>query len=576
METTSNRQYGHWKHRCMDTRVPEALVEAKKLESVLFLLRLLYGLNRGAAEIMHADNHERLIQELAAGNHIVPLDDFLNPKVASKVIRQLQDPITICGGSLPAWCSQVSMYASFLLPFETRRHFVYCTAFGVPRSLMRLQQYQSANSGAGGDADPRDARVGRIQRQKVRVQRSRILESALKVMDLYSSSRAILEVEYFNEVGSGLGPTLEFYTLLSHELQRRSLELWRDFEIAPQGGPAGAGAGLKGLRTSKTLLFPKPLSPDHPKRAKILQYFKMMGAAAGKAILDSRLMDLPLSAAFLRLVRGNTLRDVDLIEVDPQLARTLHKFGAVARRHAELVAKGRRGESASVLVDGAEVEALGLDFTYPGVPDYKLKPLGDSVDVTLSTLGEYVEAVKDATLRSGVQAQAQAFCEGFNNVIPIDVLAPFSDHEIDLLLCGTHESWTVEMLADSIKFDHGYTSASPPIRQFLSILSSLDFEQQRAFLRFVTGCPRLPPGGLAGLSPRLTVVRKQPSGVQTGSPGKPANPATNPGTTAADADLPSVMTCANYLKLPPYSSEEIMKARILFAIKEGQCSFDLS
>ena len=92
----------------------------------------------------------------------------------------------------------------------------------------------------------------------------------------------------------------------------------------------------------------------------------------------------------------------------------------------------------------------------------------------------------------------------------------------------------------------------------------------------MTGCPRLPPGGLGGLSPRLTVVRKQPSGVQTSSPGKPTNPATNPGTTAADADLPSVMTCANYLKLPPYSSEDIMRARILFAIKEGQCSFDLS
>lgn len=25
------------------------------------------------------------------------------------------------------------------------------------------------------------------------------------------------------------------------------------------------------------------------------------------------------------------------------------------------------------------------------------------------------------------------------------------------------------------------------------------------------------------------------------------------GTTLADRDLPSVMTCANYLKLPPYS-----------------------
>jgi E3 ubiquitin-protein ligase TRIP12 len=33
-------------------------------------------------------------------------------------------------------------------------------------------------------------------------------------------------------------------------------------------------------------------------------------------------------------------------------------------------------------------------------------------------------------------------------------------------------------------------------------------EEQRSFLQFVTGAPRLPPGGLAALSPKLTIVRK--------------------------------------------------------------------
>jgi E3 ubiquitin-protein ligase TRIP12 len=46
--------------------------------------------------------------------------------------------------------------------------------------------------------------------------------------------------------------------------------------------------------------------------------------------------------------------------------------------------------------------------------------------------------------------------------------------------------------------------------------------------------------------------------------------------TAADGDLPSVMTCANYIKLPAYSSKAIMLERIMYAIREGQNSFDLS
>ena len=66
-------------------------------------------------------------------------------------------------------------------------------------------------------------------------------------------------------------------------------------------------------------------------------------------------------------------------------------------------------------------------------------------------------------------------------------------------------------------------------------------------------------GGLARLVPRLTIVQKRPEG-----------------GTSPDAYLPSVMTCANYLKLPDYSSKEIMRERLLTAISEGQGAFYLS
>lgn len=77
--------------------------------------------------------------------------------------------------------------------------------------------------------------------------RRRILESAVKVMELYGRSRSVLELEYFNEVGTGLGPTLEFYTLLSHELQRKDLGMWRheeqDKESKQDGEEKEAGEG---------------------------------------------------------------------------------------------------------------------------------------------------------------------------------------------------------------------------------------------------------------------------------------------------------------------------------------------
>ncbi len=55
------------------------------------------------------------------------------------------------------------------------------------------------------------------------------------------------------------------------------------------------------------------------------------------------------------------------------------------------------------------------------------------------------------------------------------------------------------------------------------------------------------PGGLANLHPRLTIVRK---------------------IDAGDGSYPSVNTCVHYLKLPDYSSEEVMRDRLLMATRE--------
>lgn len=65
--------------------------------------------------------------------------------------------------------------------------------------------------------------------------------------------------------------------------------------------------------------------------------------------------------------------------------------------------------------------------------------------------------------------------------------------------------------------------------------------------------------GFKSLSPPLTVVRKT------------LEPNMN-----ADDFLPSVMTCVNYLKLPDYSTVEVMRAKLRIAAREGQHSFHLS
>ena len=74
----------------------------------------------------------------------------------------------------------------------------------------------------------------------------------MKVFELYGSSSSILEVEYFEEVGTGLGPTLEFYSLVSKEFARRDLKIWRDADAGSPGIYVHHPAGL----------YPGPISPD--------------------------------------------------------------------------------------------------------------------------------------------------------------------------------------------------------------------------------------------------------------------------------------------------------------------------
>lgn len=132
--------------------------------------------------------------------------------------------------------------------------------------------------------------LGRLQRQKVRISRKHILESAFKVFELYGSSSSILEVEYFDEVGTGLGPTLEFYSLVSREFARRDLKIWRDTDATVPGPYVHHPQGL----------FPAPTSDDSEEASKRTNVFKIIGQFIAKAMLDSRIIDMSFNRIFLK------------------------------------------------------------------------------------------------------------------------------------------------------------------------------------------------------------------------------------------------------------------------------------
>lgn len=181
--------------------------------------------------------------------------------------------------------------------------------------------------------------------------------------------------------------------------------------------------------------------------------------------------------------------------------------------------------------------------------------------MTIHNLHQYITLVSHWFQVEGVQRQFEALREGFDSVFPVQRLRMFYPEELESVFCGngSHQKWDAKVLQDSCRTDHGYTQESKPIQYLYEVLSTYTKEEQRLFLQFVTGSPRLPTGGFKSLTPLLTIVRKS---VDTNQ---------NP-----DDYLPSVMTCVNYLKLPEYTSREVMRAKLKMAASEGSYSFHLS
>jgi len=456
--------------------------------------------------------------------------------LTSTLLRQLSDPLAVCTGSIPPWCLKLAGACRFLFPFSVRRILHHSCNLGLGRALHHVQQRALAQHAHTQEAQRRlegEVGVASVPRQKVRISRQRLLDSAVKVMNLYGAGNAILEVEYVGEVGTGSGPTLEFYAQVAEILRTSEPRLFRE------GTPGG-------------MVFPYPWDPEWLRKGEaqaaqqILERFRLLGHVVAKCILDSRLVDVQIHPAFWRSVLGTApFSQQSLRDIDPELFASLSGLRGLAH-------------------DAAALEAVCVDFTLPGHPQLELKAGGAAISLTSENLEEYVNRVAEVSLNEAVAPQIAAFRNAFQELLPLDACRIWSEKELASIIVGSSVTdgtfWTLEHLGAHIKAQHGYNAESRCFRDLLTFLSECTPEKRRNFLMFATGAPTLPIGGFAGLKPSLTVVKKE-------APPAPLRP---------DQFMPSVMTCANYFKLPEYSSSEVLRQKLEMAMSEGQSAFLLS
>ncbi|EGD80892.1 hypothetical protein PTSG_11742 [Salpingoeca rosetta] len=583
--------------------LPAAATSITQAEEVADLLRIL--------RVLHilATDGVRWIGAYAAAAIAISPAAFINRRLAAKIMREVANTQALTSGTFPDWVTDAMSCCPFVLSYDQRVRFFRYTAFGCALGL----RYLTGDAGEG-DNQP-------LAQSKVQVSRKHLLASTAHIMHLYATHPTELSVSFVGEVGTGIGPTLEYYARTCEQFQRRDLNLWRDSSSSSSSssnssssttttttGSSGDGGDAvakaeeadeekkektkeeekqtkqeeqqqvrEGGDTSATAgdssehefvfspqgLYPKPVHALGEREGYI---FELFGAFVAKAMQDNRPLDLNLSPAFYGWMVGAppcTLADVR--DVDEGLYKSLVKLQAAADakkavdNDTSLDAAARAEKLAAITVDGCPVEDLCLDFTLPGHPDVSLGQAGADTPVTLENLGEYVAAVVDFTLLRGVRDAMTSFTAGFAAVFDMRTLTLFTVEEVRTVVCGSRvESWDYDELRACIKAEHGYDSSSPQVQQLLEVLVELDVDNKRKFVQFLTGSPNLPVGGFKALKPPFTVVMKDAQGL------------------SPDQVLPSVMTCQNYFKMPTYSSKDVLREKLLMAITEGQGSFDLS
>ncbi|XP_013177652.1 PREDICTED: E3 ubiquitin-protein ligase HECTD1 isoform X2 [Papilio xuthus] len=521
----------------------------------------------------------RVLRRLRSAAPELPAHAFLSTKLTNKLHQQLQDPLTLASGAAPQWCQQLNDWCPFLFPLETRQMFFACTAFGTSRTIVWLQAQRDRaldRQRAGNTVSPRRAeieatefRTGRLRHERVRIPRHpNLLRSAMQVMRVHASRKSVLEVEFAGEEGTGLGPTLEFYALVAAELQRADLHMWLCDDAAPEP-PRDLHSrdlylfdekppGYYVLRAGG--LFPATLPQDSPACDKVCKYFWFLGVFLAKVLQDGRLVDLPLSEPFLRLMCGEELTAEHVEEIDPirhrflgQLLEAADEYDAIMSE-ASLEEEERSRRVQNITVEGATFDQLAMTMAHVAAhvsPALAVQPLcdgGEHIEVGAWNARQYAEATARWVVQEGVRRQMAEFREGFGAVFPARRLRAFSPGELRLLLCGERgPDWTREHLLQYTEPKLGYTRDSPGFLRLVEVLVEMSVPERKAFLQFATGCSTLPPGGLANLHPRLTVVRK---------------------VDAGDGSYPSVNTCVHYLKLPEYSCKEVLRERLLAATNE--------
>lgn len=266
------------------------------------------------------------------------------------------------------------------------------------------------------------------------------------------------------------------------------------------------------------------INPEH------LNYFKFIGRVVGLGVFHRRFLDAFFVGALYKMMLRKKVVLQDMEGVDAEFYRSLQW-----------------------MVDNDITDVLDLTFSaeddkFGEIVEFDLKPNGRNIEVTEENKHEYVELICEWKIYKRIEEQFKAFIDGFNELIPQELVNVFDERELELLIGGLAEI-DVEDWKKHTDY-RGYQENDQVIQWFWKCIKEWDSEQKARLLQFTTGTSRIPVNGFKDLQgsdgPRRFTIEKAGESNQ----------------------LPKSHTCFNRVDLPPYITYESMKQKLTLAVEE--------
>ncbi|KAF8817884.1 HECT-domain (ubiquitin-transferase) domain-containing protein, partial [Cardiosporidium cionae] len=328
-----------------------------------------------------------------------------------------------------------------------------------------------------------------------------------------------------------------------------------------------------------------------------LSMFTFVGKLMGVAIRSLQCLSLDLPAIVWKQLTNEPVGESDLEAIDALCIQILQKIRV-------LEFEGVTEETFQ------ELFPLNWSTTSSDGRIVELKPNGASIPVEWNDRFEYVSATVKYRLEE-FNLQVAAMRRGLGNIVPIEPLTFFSAAQLEQMVCGSSDV-DIHVLKAHTRYN-GYTERDTVVIWLWEVLEEFASRERQLFLRFVWGRSRLPLptvaweqqmevvkmhvrprslgrnlGGASTFShpssgssptsafplPHLPMMGRSETGARTpvASPeegGQETSMTERREYRVADYILPTSHTCFFQIDIPDYSSKNILRQKLLYAMTEG-------